>query len=326
MGKKEILDYLSPDEWISGEVIASELGISRSAVWKRIQSLRVKGYGIESATNRGYRLVSRIDRLCPENILQDLNSEMVGRDLRYFFEVESTNNLAKSIAPSCKEGTVVLAETQTNGRGRLSRTWASPPGGLWMSIVLKPQIPLANAYKINMAVSIAISRTLFALYGLRADIKWPNDLLVNEKKICGILTEISAEMDKLDFAVVGIGLNANMDVSEFLPQWMATSLSCELGHDVSRDELVKRLIEEIDSIFEKLDTTEMHAEWRQRSATLGKQVRVSTFQENIDGKAIDLTEDGALRLKTPNGEISVLAGDCIHLRAACEAEKEEDTF
>ena len=324
MGSKEILEHLSPDHWISGEDIASQLGISRSAVWKQIQSLRAKGYGIDSATNRGYRLASMIDLLCPENILRDLNSKIVGSDLRYFSEAKSTNNLAKSIASSCREGTVVLAETQTNGRGRLSRTWASPPGGIWMSLVLKPQIPLAKVYTINMAVSIAISRVLFALYGLQAGIKWPNDLLVNERKICGILTEISAEMDKLDFAVVGIGINANLDVSEFPDQWMATSLSCELGHDVSRDELIKRLIEEIDFVYEELMAKEIHAEWCKRSATLEKQVRISTFHGDIEGKAIDLSEDGALRLKTPNGEISMLAGDCVHLRAAHEAEKEED--
>jgi BirA family biotin operon repressor/biotin-[acetyl-CoA-carboxylase] ligase len=318
------LDYLSPHQWISGEDIASQLGISRSAVWKQIQNLRAKGYEIDSATNRGYRLANRIDLLFPENILRGLNSKIVGRDLRCFSEAESTNNLAKSIAHSCKDGTVVLAETQTNGRGRLSRTWASPPGGIWMSIVLKPQIPLAKAYRINMAVSIAISRVLFILYGLQAGIKWPNDLLVNERKICGILTEICAEMDKLDFAVVGIGINANMDVSEFPDYWMATSLSCELGHEVSRDELITKLIEEIDFVYGELDAKEIHAEWCQRSATLGKQVRISTFHGDIEGKAIALSEDGALCLRTQNGEICVLAGDCVHLRAAREAENEED--
>jgi BirA family transcriptional regulator, biotin operon repressor / biotin---[acetyl-CoA-carboxylase] ligase len=318
------LGYLSPGQWISGEDIAFQLGISRSAVWKQIQSLRAKGYEIDSATNRGYRLVGRIDLLFPENILSGLNGKIVGRDLRYFIEAESTNNLAKSIAQSCRDGTVVLAETQTNGRGRLSRTWASPPGGIWMSIVLKPKIPLAKAYRINMAVSIAISRVLFALYGLHVGIKWPNDLLVNERKICGILTEISAEMDKLDFAVVGIGINANMDVSEFPDQWMATSLSCELGHEVSRDKLIRKLIEEIDIVYGELDAKEIHAEWCQRSATLGKQVRISTFHDDIEGEAIALSEDGALRLRTQNKEICVLAGDCVHLRAAREAEKEED--
>ncbi|MCJ7444220.1 MAG: biotin--[acetyl-CoA-carboxylase] ligase [Methanotrichaceae archaeon] len=227
------------------------------------------------------------------------------------------------MASGCLDGTVVLAETQTNGRGRLSRLWISPPGGIWMSLVLKPRIPLSNFFRINMAVSTAISRVFFDLYGLKASIKWPNDLLINERKICGILTEVSAEMDKLDYAVVGIGINANVNVSGFPDQWMATSLSCELGHDIPRKDLIRKLIEEIDVLYAGIDTNELYAEWCQRSATLGKYVRVSSILGDVEGKVAGLTEDGALCLRTQEGEIRVLAGDCVHLRTLSEEEKEE---
>lgn len=161
----DLLSHLAPGSWVSGEEIASNLGVSRSAVWKQVQALRTKGYRIESSTNKGYRLDANQDVLDPEQILSSLETDFVGKDLRYFREVRSTNETAREIAADCGDGTVVLAEVQTKGRGRLSRPWHSPTGGIWMSLVLKPTIPLAQAYRINMAVSVAIS--LSSVSGLK---------------------------------------------------------------------------------------------------------------------------------------------------------------
>ncbi len=181
----------------------------------RSRNLRRRGYEIEASTKKGYHLTYKPDLLDADVIRSGLKTKWLGKDLRIFSEVNSTNEIAKSMASGSPNGTVILAETQTQGRGRLSRPWASPPGGVWMSLILKPEMPLASVYQINMAVSVAVSKAIFSLLGLKAGIKWPNDLLIRERKICGILMEISAEVGRLDYAVVGLGINANVGLSRF---------------------------------------------------------------------------------------------------------------
>ncbi len=312
---REILDYLGECSWVSGEEMASRMGISRAAVWKQIKSLRAKGFEIESSTKRGYRLVSKPDLLDPDLLCSGLTTRSLGRELYCHRDVDSTNEVARSIAAQCKDGTVILAETQTAGRGRLSRPWNSPKGGIWMSLILKPEIPLAQAYRINMAVSVALARAIHGLYGLKAGIKWPNDLLINERKLCGILMEISAEVDRLDYALIGIGINANVDVLDFPEDWRATSLSKELGHNISRTELVQRILQEIEEAYDKMGSEEIYEEWRDRSATLGRHVRIASASGDLEGVVVALLRDGALCLKTDRGTKRILAGDCIHLRA-----------
>jgi BirA family biotin operon repressor/biotin-[acetyl-CoA-carboxylase] ligase len=311
----DLLNHLKSGVWVSGEEIASKLGVSRAAIWKQIQILRTKGYKIESSTNKGYLLTKGQDILDPEQIQIGLNTKFVGKDLRYFREVKSTNETAREIATNCENGTVVLAEVQTEGKGRLSRSWHSPPGGIWMSIVQKPKIPLASAYWINMAASVAVARSLFRLYGLKAGIKWPNDLLVGERKTCGILMEISAETDRLEHAIVGIGLNANLDVDDLPTDWNATSLSQILGHIVTRNDLIRTLLQEIDLAYTQIGSSKILSEWRERSITLGRQVRITSTEGIIEGEAVSLSDDGALFVKLPNEIRRIVAGDCIHLRA-----------
>lgn len=314
----DLLSHLPPGSWVSGEEIALNLGVSRSAVWKQVQALRTKGYRIESSTNKGYRLDANQDVMDPEQILSGLETDFVGKDLRYFREVKSTNETAREIAADCVDGTVVLAEVQTKGRGRLSRQWHSPTGGIWMSLVLKPAIPLAQAYIINMAVSVAIARALYLVYGIRAGIKWPNDLLVGDRKLCGILTEVSAEMDRLDYVVVGIGMNANVDVNNFPTDWNATSLSMETGSQVSRTELIQALLMEIEKAYKQTGSRDTYLEWRDRSVTLGRRVHITSSEGDFEGQAVHLSEDGALEIELP-GECRrirrIVAGDCVHLRA-----------
>ncbi len=190
-----------------------------------------------------------------------------------------------------------------------------------MSLILKPKIALADAYKINMAVSVALSRAIASLYGLKTSIKWPNDLLINDHKFCGILMEISAEIDRLDYAIVGIGLNANVDVDDFPDQWNATSISREQGLEISRTELIQRALEEIEDAYLKMDSQEIYHEWCDRSATLGKHVRISSISGDFEGEAVSLSEDGALVVKASGDLLRVVAGDCIHLRDLQEKEK-----
>ncbi|MCX6672504.1 MAG: biotin--[acetyl-CoA-carboxylase] ligase, partial [Methanothrix sp.] len=243
-----------------------------------------------------------------------LKTKWLGRDMHISAQVGSTNATALSLARDCPNGTVILAETQTQGRGRLSRPWASPPGGIWMSLILKPKMPLNHVYQINMAVAVALCQAFSSLLGLEAGIKWPNDLLIGEQKICGILMEVSAQVDRLDYAVVGLGLNANNDPSGFPAEWRTTSLAAELCRDIDRCVLICRILEEIEVAYEKLGSREIYEDWRSRSLTMKRQVRITSAAGDLVGQVVDLAEDGALLLRVEDELKRVLAGDCIHLR------------
>jgi BirA family biotin operon repressor/biotin-[acetyl-CoA-carboxylase] ligase len=309
----DILSFLDPGIWVSGEEIASQLGVSRAAVCKKVRALRTRGYRIDSSPRRGYRL-QQADRLDPERIQSSLRTKLVGRELHYFQEVESTNQVAGSLAESCPDGTAVLAEVQTRGRGRLARSWASPPGGIWMSIVLKPALSLAQVYSVNMAVSLAVTRALSRLYRLEGRIKWPNDILVGGRKISGILMEVRAELDRLDYVIAGVGLNVNIDPAQFPPEWNATSVSDQLGHNVDRTDLVAEILCRLEEAYLILGSREILEEWRALSATAGRMVRISSAEGDLEGEAVGLGEDGSLCIKTEKGLQRVLAGDCLHQR------------
>ncbi|MCK9440550.1 MAG: biotin--[acetyl-CoA-carboxylase] ligase [Methanothrix sp.] len=326
MTAHDILSFLISGEWISGEEMAKKLAISRAAVWKQIQVLRQRGYEISASTGKGYRLAKKPDLLDADRIFGCLKTKWLGRDMRISAQVSSTNAVALSLARDCQSGTVILAETQTQGKGRLSRPWVSPPGGIWMSIILKPKMPLTHVYQINMAVAVALCRALSSILGLEAGIKWPNDLLIRELKICGILMEVGAQVDLLDYAVVGLGLNVNNDPSSLPAEWRLTSLAAELGHDIDRCDLIARILEEIEVAYENMGSKEIYEEWRSRSLTLNRQVLITSVAGDKVGEAVDLAEDGALLLRTGDELKRVLAGDCIHLRpleASCERRDEQ---
>ncbi|HWQ19290.1 MAG TPA: biotin--[acetyl-CoA-carboxylase] ligase [Methanotrichaceae archaeon] len=317
MDHDDILTYLidRAGSWVSGEEMASHLRVSRTAVWKQVQHLRTLGYDIASSTNKGYCLEERPDLLDPEIIRFGLNTKRLGQKILCYKEVGSTNELAGSIARSSDDGTVVLSETQSEGRGRLERMWHSPAGGVWMSLILKQRIPLDQVPRINMAVGVALARAFMDLYGLKAGIKWPNDLLINDRKLCGILMEISLETNELEHAVIGIGINANVDLELYLPEWNATSLAKEIGHKVSRVELVQKILEEIEKALEDVTSEEISEEWRRRSATLGRYVKIASRTGDIYGEAVSLLDDGSLSIRLADGQMQrILAGDCIHLR------------
>ncbi|MFZ1315863.1 biotin--[acetyl-CoA-carboxylase] ligase [Methanothrix sp.] len=254
------------------------------------------------------------DSLDEERILSGLETRWLGRDLLLFDRVASTNELASSLARKGSRGSVILAESQTGGRGRLSRSWESPPGGIWMSLILEPDIPLALAYQINMAVCLAACRAISSLLGLKAGIKWPNDILIGGRKVGGILMEIQANGERLEYAVVGVGINANIDPSLFPGEWMATSLSQEMGSSICRTALIQRILLEMERAYESMGSEEIYDEWRQRSVTLGRMVRISARSGEVVGEVVDLARDGALMLRINGDLMRVLEGDCIHLR------------
>lgn len=319
--KDKILEKLitSKNEPVSGERLADELSVSRSAIWKHIRALKDEGYMIDSSTNLGYSLISTPDLLAPGEIKAGLKTGVIGNEIQYFKETESTNIIAREIAGSVEEGTVVVAESQTGGRGRLGRKWISPEGGIWLSIILKPRIQPLYAPRITLLAGVSVAKTIRSL-GLPAKIKWPNDVLINGKKVCGILTEIEAEMDMIDYCVVGIGIDANVDTESFPEEFResSTSLKKELGHGINRVEFVQKLLSEFEALylrFLKEDFLSILEEWRNMSATIGEWVKITTQAKTVYGEVIGVDNEGALILETSDGKLEkIVAGNCEHLR------------
>jgi len=306
--KKQILKALREcGGYLSGETLSNQLGTSRVSIWKHIRSLKEDGYVIE-ASPRGYRLVSSPDLLLPY--------EFPGLEQRihYFPEIGSTMDAARELAKKgVGEGTIVIAEAQTRGRGRLSREWLSPGGGIYFTFVLRPVISPAYAPRINLMASIAVAATIRKLFGLKAELKWPNDVLIEGRKVCGILAEMDAEMDVVNFVNVGIGINANTSIPQF--EKMVTSLKGALGREISRKEFLSALLMEIERLQPLLMNADLLQEWKKLSITLNKDVRIAAPGEVIVGRAIDIDTTGALIVKKRNGSLKkVVAGDCIHLR------------
>jgi len=293
--------------YLSGETLSEQLGISRVSIWKHIHGLKKDGYAIE-ASPKGYRLISSPDLLLPFEF-PDLEQR-----IHYFPEIGSTMDAARELAKKgAADGTIVIAEVQTRGRGRLSREWLSPEGGIYFTIILRPRISPAYAPRINLMAAIAVAATIRKLFGLKAELKWPNDVLIEGKKVCGILAEMDAEMDVVNFVNVGIGLNGNNPVSCF--ERTATSLKDALGREISRKEFLSVLIVEIERRQPLLMKTDLLKEWKNLSATLNRDVRVVAPGEVIVGQAIDIDTTGALIVKEKNGSLKkAMAGDCIHLR------------
>jgi len=292
---------------VSGEALSRQLGISRVSIWKHIRGLKEDGYVVE-ASPKGYRLVSSPDLLLPYEF-PDFEQRM-----RHFPEIGSTMDAARQLAKKgAREGTVVIAEAQTRGRGRLSRDWLSPEGGLYFTIVLRPRINPACAPRVNLMAAVVVATTIRKLFGLRAELKWPNDVLIEGKKVCGILAEMDAEMDVINFVNVGIGINANTSVPQF--ERTATSLKDVLGRRVSRTELLRALLTEIDRREGLLMQAGLLKEWKRLSVTLNREVRIVSLDEEVTGQAVDIDPMGALVVRDKEGSLrTVLVGDCIHVR------------
>jgi BirA family biotin operon repressor/biotin-[acetyl-CoA-carboxylase] ligase len=305
--KAEILRALrASGDYVSGEVLSKELGISRVSIWKHLHSLVQQGYVIEPSST-GYRLISSPDLLLPY--------ELPGWEQRihHFREVGSTMEVAKELVKKgVDEGTIVVAECQARGRGRLSRQWFSPSGGIYFTLSLKPRISPAYAPRINLMASVAVAKAIRELFGLAAELKWPNDVLIAGRKVCGILGEMEAEMDAISFVNIGIGINANSPISQY--ETGATSLKQELGKDIVRKELFRSVLKEIGKQQALLTKVDLLEEWKSLSATLNRDVRIVGLGEELTGKAIDIDSSGALVLKCPDNSVrNIITGDCFHL-------------
>ncbi|QTA79252.1 Bbiotin--acetyl-CoA-carboxylase ligase [Desulfonema limicola] len=303
--KNKILKILTKTNGIkSGEKLSSELGVSRVSIWKHINKLREAGYEIIS-TPKGYYLENNHDYLFPWEFPKR------EADIHYFPETESTMDIARNLArKGCPDFTIVIAEKQTRGRGRLQRTWLSEKGGLFFTMVLRPVIPPVLSSRVNFAASCSLARVINHLFNIDAKVKWPNDILVCEKKISGMLSEMEADGDLVSFINIGMGINVNNDPTPYEPN--AASLKILAGKEISRKELLSAFLDDFQSAMKNIDYDKIIDQWKQYTMTLGRYVSIATTKDVSRGLAIDVDKDGALILELADGKLKkIIYGDCF---------------
>lgn len=316
--RSQILNLLkkSRDKFLSGEYLATSLNVSRTAIWKHIKALRDSGYDIESVPRNGYRLLNAPDLLSAEEIELSLPTKILGKNIKYFTTTDSTNNQAKKLAlQGAPDGTIVVSEEQAGGRGRLARSFFSPKyKGIWFSVILRPKFLPQEAPKCTLMAAVAITKAIKEVTGINVGIKWPNDILYDNKKLVGILTEMNAEMDCINYIVIGMGINVNIPYAE-IPDDIkdkATSLSEIAGEKISRIKLLDSILYHLEQLYilaQKEGFKPILDQWRQYSITLNQHIKVIGTNETYTGVAVDIDDEGAL-LVDRNGKINrVLAGD-----------------
>lgn len=312
----------STNGFVSGAELSQQLGITRAAIWARIEELRSLGYDIAASPHQGYQLLGVPDVLHADDLLSLVQgNQIIGRDIRVFEETNSTNDIAEKLArDGVKEGVVVFAESQTRGRGRLGRKWISPPRkGLWFSVLLRPDLRPQAATQLTVVAATALLRAIREQTGLIPEIKWPNDILIGGRKVAGVLTELSAELDHVKHLILGIGVDVNLTASEFPAELrkLATSLKIEAGHHIQRANLAAAILRELDRDYERIRDhrfQEIADEWEQHCATLGRRVSIQIGERVLQGHAEALDEDGALLLRTQHGRLERIIGGDVTLQ------------
>ena len=304
--KERILEILKrSNRIVSGQSLSEQLGISRVSVWKHIQKLQELGYEIQ-ASAVGYRLQN-----CPDI---PYPWEFPGWESRiiYYPELPSTMVVAKELARNdCADFTTVIAGRQISGRGRLNRPWLSQEGGLYFTIVLRPELPAVLGFRVSFLASLTLARTLDEIFKIDARVKWPNDILIGERKISGMLSELEAESDRVAFVNIGVGVNVNNDPSPVHPE--ATSIKEILGREVSKKDLLLRFLDAFEKKMRAAAFDHVVRDWKQYAVTLNRDVRIVTDREVTAGRAIDVDDTGALILKCADGSLRTIRyGDCFH--------------
>jgi BirA family transcriptional regulator, biotin operon repressor / biotin---[acetyl-CoA-carboxylase] ligase len=323
MLKNKILDtlYRSKGDYVNSTVLASELDVTKTEIWENIQQLIDQGYIIDSSPKMGYRLVKIPNLLLPNEIKRNLNTQYIGNKIHYFKEVDSTNEVAKALAKEdAVEGTTIIAERQSRGKGRHGKKWISPSGGVWMSIILRPEISPVKAPNLTLITGVAVAKTIKMEYDLDVGIKWPNDIIIGEKKVCGILIEVNTHMDTIDYLIVGIGIDANVDVDLFPPDLRegATSLKHELKKEISGVKLVQRFLKNFEIVyndFKEGSFLDILKDWRKFSKTVGNYVEIIKRTETVRGEAVGINNEGALIIELDDGNFrKVISGECFHIK------------
>lgn len=319
MVQEKILDFLKRKPgYISGDQISQRLGITRQALWKHIQALKDSGYDIIAVPHLGYKLVSSPDRLLPCEVTRHLNTKFIGKKVYYFDTASSTMDIALQLGiKGSSEGTLILAETQTKGRGRLGRNWFSPKyKGIYFSLILRPKTSLHQTPILTLMSAVSICEAIKEKTGITSQIKWPNDILIQHKKLGGILTELNAEIDLSRFIVIGVGLNVNNDKKTLTAG--ATSLREQKKEEISRLDLLQEILRKIEDnylVFQKKGAGPIIDKWREWSVSLGRRVKVVYQKQHIEGQSLDIDVDGGLLIRNDAGLTQkVMAGDVVHCR------------
>ena len=310
--QKKILDILlNADDFISGQEISEKLGVSRQAVWKSINALKEKGYEIQSVTNRGYRLVSSPDYLNESSLKSLLHNKIIGKNLIVLDSVNSTNDYLKKLGnEGCENGTVVAAREQTRGKGRLGRTWQSKKDdGIAFSVLLRPNVAPSEVSAITPLAGLAVCKAIREYTKLDCVIKWPNDIIIGRKKLVGILTEMSAEFDAVEYVITGIGIN--VDHTSFPEEiaFKATSLLLETGRHIDKNEFLACVLEHLENEFVKNNlelTPTALSEYTDLCATVGRSVTFQRGTRRISGMAVGVSEHGELKVMMSDGTISLV--------------------
>lgn len=319
MVKEDVISILKENSgsYVSGQYLSIRLNVSRTAIWKYIKSLKESGYIIESSSKKGYRIISSPDLLTSDEIKPYLYTKYLGHEIIHFDTLDSTNNKAKEIASKVgSNGTVITSEEQVAGKGRLGRQWVSPKyKGIWMSFILKPDMEPIQVPKITHIAAAAVV-TALNKFNINAFIKWPNDIIVKGKKICGILTEMSGEINCTDYVIIGIGINANLETLDIPMDIIhkASSLLIESGRFIERKILAAEVINSFEQLYEKFlnsgsieDSIEI---CRKSSILLGKEIRIINRQLEETAKAIDISNDGELIAEFADGtKRTIISGE-----------------
>jgi BirA family transcriptional regulator, biotin operon repressor / biotin---[acetyl-CoA-carboxylase] ligase len=309
--RKDLLDAFTNagGSYLSGQRIAELLGCSRTAVWKHIEELRKEGFELEAVRRKGYRIVKTPEKITADELRLGLKTKFIGKNVHYEESVESTQKIAHRLAhEDAPEGTVIIAEEQLSGRGRMDRKWHSPKyTGIWMSIILRPNIPLPKAPQLTLLTAAAIVQGIEDITGVQPEIKWPNDILINGKKVTGILTELVAEADRINAVIIGIGMNVNQTKEDFPVelQEIATSLLIEKGGKVSRADLIKSIfmnLEKLYLLYLEEGFFPIKLLWESYAISIGRKITARTLTHTIVGKAQGITDDGVLIIEDELGK------------------------
>ena len=315
--KSEILHILrNQKDYVSGQELCTRFGVSRTAVWKAINQLKEEGYEIEAVPNKGYRITSFPDVVSAEEVESLLDTEWAGRTVKYFRTVDSTNNAAKRLAEEgAAHGTLVIAEEQTGGKGRRGRAWTTAPGeAVAMTLIIRPSMPPEKASMLTLVMGMAVTAACQEIAGARAQIKWPNDVTVGGKKVCGILTEMSAELHAIHYLVIGAGINVNIEeIPEEINQ-VAASLSIEAGRKLNRAKVICACMKHFERYYEKFLETEdmslMREQYNAMLANMNREVRVLEPGNEYNGIARGINDKGELLVEREDGRVSnVFAGE-----------------
>ena len=323
VGLVKVLSFFQThdSEYLSGQDLSDVLKISRVAVWKHIKKIQTLGYKIESKQKLGYRLVNDTEKLLPWEITRDLKTEVIGKRIYYFEEIDSTQNFAQQIASDKKEnGTIIIAEKQTTGRGRLNRKWTSPKGGMWFSLIIHPKFDVSSSTLVPILSAVALSKSIKTVLGIKTEVKWPNDITMNGKKVAGMLVDASFQANNIDYLILGIGINFDIDAKKLEKRLSETPNFYGVNSLRKNDDKTppKVLLKEFLLQFEKnllqLDNGEKSKivkEWTKRAVGIGKKITINTSNGKISGISQGIDNDGALKIKIKRETKRIFVGDVV---------------